>query len=70
MGSQLPLNVGPNRQAYMGYRVRYAVETGENHTVNIYNGDIISKKKDKVNKISTANTQTSRLLNHQSKKKD
>lgn len=35
----------------MGYRVRYAVETGENHTVNIYNGDIISKKKDKVNKI-------------------
>ncbi|MBT2648065.1 hypothetical protein J7E52_15425 [Bacillus sp. ISL-34] len=45
------LDVGPNRRVYMGYRVRYAVETGENHTINIYNGDTITKKNYKVKKV-------------------
>ncbi|MGE6613043.1 hypothetical protein ACQKFG_21365 [Peribacillus sp. NPDC076916] len=45
------LDVGPNRRVYMGYRVKYAVETGENHTINIYNGDTITKKNYKVKKV-------------------
>ncbi|MDP1420391.1 hypothetical protein Q8G35_18880 [Peribacillus simplex] len=45
------LDVGPNRRVYMGYRVKYAVEKGENHTINIYNGDTITKKKYKVKKV-------------------
>lgn len=37
------LNVGANKTVYMGYRVRYSVEKGENHRVDIVTGKTISK---------------------------
>ncbi|MED3692273.1 hypothetical protein P4534_26430 [Peribacillus butanolivorans] len=50
------LDVGKNRQVYMGYRVRYAVEKGENHRIDIVTGATLSKKKYKVKKLCLANT--------------
>ena len=39
------INAEPKTRSYMGYRVRYKVEEGENHYVDIALGKIISKKK-------------------------
>ncbi|MFE5429154.1 hypothetical protein [Peribacillus simplex] len=44
------LNVGANKRVYMGYKVRYSVEEGENHKVDIVTGKTISKSKYKVKK--------------------
>lgn len=39
------LNADPKTKSYMGYRVRYNVEEGENHYVDIIIGKTLSKKK-------------------------
>ncbi|MCY9138185.1 hypothetical protein AB9M93_15185 [Peribacillus frigoritolerans] len=44
------LNADPNSVMYMGYRVRYSVEEGENHKVDIVTGKTVSKNTYKVKK--------------------
>ncbi|MFF5400635.1 hypothetical protein ACFY5J_25045 [Peribacillus butanolivorans] len=44
------LNVPKYTNVYMGYRVKYAVEEGENHRIDIVTGKTISKKKYKIKK--------------------
>ncbi|MGN7283280.1 hypothetical protein ACTHP2_19380 [Bacillus altitudinis] len=39
------LNVGPNKRVYMGYRVNYNIEKGENWLIDIATGKVMSKKK-------------------------
>ncbi|MED4135931.1 hypothetical protein P4668_26470 [Priestia megaterium] len=37
------LNAGANKRVYMGYRVKYSVEKGENHRVDVVTGKTVSK---------------------------
>ena len=37
------LNAGANKRVYMAYRVKYNVETGVNHRVDIVTGKTVSK---------------------------
>lgn len=39
------LNVPKNSRVYLGYRVRYAVETGTNQRIDIVTGKVMSSKK-------------------------
>ncbi|PRR95134.1 hypothetical protein C6W20_18755 [Bacillus sp. NMCN6] len=39
------LNVGPNKRVYMGYRVNYNIEKGENWLVDIVTGKVMDKTK-------------------------
>lgn len=39
------LNVGPNKRVYMGYRVNYNIEKGENWLVDVVTGKVLRKSK-------------------------
>ena len=39
------LNVGPNKRVYMGYRVKYKVETGINEVYDVVTGKVIRKNR-------------------------